>query len=652
MKKLNQNILSDYLWESEDSIKIYKGTPQFRQVMFRLLTLKVLNDNTDHPFIIPPASRWHSLRSGGMSVTENINLAMSEIEMANPKLKGVFTSYNFIGIEDDHLLKLLQHLDKYSLNRELMEDADATCGTLASVVEEMLRLFSLRHTLNQYISPKEVGTLLSCLLSLGRFGEETVYDPTAGLGNVLVEIGKSANDPTRIRLEGQELNEQVWAMGQMNLILHGLYNSEIKPGDVIRNPQWLENGTIKKYDYIVMDTPIGFKNWGREDAEADPYGRFKFGLPGLANGEMAFIMHVIASLTEKGKAIVIVPPGVLFRGGADQEIRQRLVDNNLIEAVITLPSNLHQGLSVQFSIIVINKNKNRDKLRKIQFIDAAEGFQAAKTRGLNLLRAEDILKIAETYNEKKEVKQYSCLVDILEVEASNWNLNPRRYMGQVEIESKIGTIKVNADAFLEGDAEKVKLGSIATLFRGILPPKQPLTEGQAYTHKIINLSDVQEGQIVLENLTGVNLKDERSRVLKYEVYPGDVILSSRGTTIKVAVVPHTNEKMVISNNFICIRIYDGYEPFYIKAYLESPIGLHLLQAHQYGAAANTLNTKDVSEIEVLDVPLALQKNISSIIAEAEETYLARIADAKQEYKERYQYLYQQMGIDRFMEQQG
>lgn len=651
MKKITQKLLNEYLWEGADTLRGICSNLDVLQVLFRLLTLKVLNDNSDHPFIIPNAARWISVRSGGRSIAENINFAMKEIEDANPKLKCILSSYSFIGLENDYLLKLLQHMDKYNLDRERMEDPEPATGTLAIVVEEMIQRFSPRNNMNQFVSPKEVGNLLACLLTPGRFGIDTIYDPTAGMSNALVEAGKCANDPARIRLEGQEINEAIRGIGQMNLILHGFYNAEIKGGDIIRHPLWMENGTLKKYDYIVMDTPIGLKNWGREDAEADPYGRFRYGLPGLANGEMAFIMHVIASLSERGKAIVVVPPGVLFRGGMDQEIRQRIIENDLVETVIALPPNLYPGTSIPFSVIIFNKNKDIQNKGKIQFVDAAEGYQQGKTRGLNVLRSEDIVKIAETYYEKIEVEQYSCQVDISEVEKANWNLNTRRYMGQVEIESKIGPVKVNAEAFMEDEAKKVKLGSIASLFRGILPPKQTLPEGQSYTHRLINLSDVQEGRIVPENLSHVNLKEQRSSALKYEVYPGDVILSSRGTTIKVAVIPQTNEKMVISNNFIGIRLYGGFEPFYIKAYLESPIGLHFLQAHQYGSAVNTLNTKDVSEMEILDVPLEVQKNITNIITKAEETYLERIAAAKEEYKEQYQQLYRRMDIDRFMKQE-
>jgi type I restriction enzyme M protein len=222
----------------------------------------------------------------------------------------------------------------------------------------------------------------------------------------------------------------------MNLLLHGLSDHEIKKGDTIREPKLLdENGELLLYDRVIANPPFSLKNWGREEAEADEFNRFRFGLPPKNAGDYAFIQHMIATLNDKGKAGVVMPHGVLFRGGAEGKIRQGILEEDLIEAIIGLPSNLFYGTGIPACILIISKNKEEYKKGKVLFIDASRDYQEGKNQ--NVLRDEDIQKIVSTYDAWKDVEKYSRVVTLEEIRENDYNLNIARYVDTTEEEEEI-----------------------------------------------------------------------------------------------------------------------------------------------------------------------------------------------------------------------
>lgn len=267
-----------------------------------------------------------------------------------------------------------------------------------------------------------------------------VCDPTAGSGGMLIQsvdyIKEKGGNPRNITLHGQEKNLNTWAICKMNLLLHGLSDHEIKKGDTIREPKLLdENGELLLYDRVIANPPFSLKNWGREEAEADAFNRFRFGLPPKNAGDYAFIQHMIATLNDEGKAGVVMPHGVLFRGGAEGKIRQGILEEDLIEAVIGLPANLFYGTGIPACILIINKNKEEHKKGKILFIDASRGYQEGKNQ--NVLRDEDIQKIISTYDAWKDVEKYSRVVTLEEIKENDYNLNIARYIDTAEEEEQI-----------------------------------------------------------------------------------------------------------------------------------------------------------------------------------------------------------------------
>jgi type I restriction enzyme M protein len=219
----------------------------------------------------------------------------------------------------------------------------------------------------------------------------------------------------------------------MNMFLHGMDNARIEWGDTIRSPKLLENDNTMKFEVVVANPPFSLDKWGADDVENDAYKRFHRGLPPKSKGDYAFISHMIETTTaDSGRVAVVVPHGVLFRGAGEGKIRQKLIEENLLDAVIGLPANLFYGTGIPAAIVVFKRNRSDDK---VLFIDASSEYNSDKTQ--NRLREQDIAKIVETYNERKTIDKYSELVSVKDIKENDYNLNIPRYVDTFEEEEEI-----------------------------------------------------------------------------------------------------------------------------------------------------------------------------------------------------------------------
>ena len=284
-------------------------------------------------------------------------------------------------------------------------------------------------------------------------------DPTSGSGGMLIQsvdyIKSKGGNPNNLSLYGQEKNLNTWAICKMNLLLHGLSDHRIEKGDTIRDPKLTENGELMLFDRVIANPPYSLKNWGREEASADEFGRFRFGLPPANAGDYAFVQHMLATLNHTGKAGVVLPHGILFRGGAEGKIRQGLVKEDLIEAIIGLPANLFYGTGIPATIILYNKGKEEARQNKIFFIDASRDFQEGKNQ--NVLRDEDVEKIVSTFDNYEVIEKYSRIVTLDEIKENDYNLNISRYIDTTEEEEQIDVAKVIQELQqLELEREKIE----------------------------------------------------------------------------------------------------------------------------------------------------------------------------------------------------
>jgi type I restriction enzyme M protein len=231
------------------------------------------------------------------------------------------------------------------------------------------------------------------------------------------------------------MNQGTWAICKMNMFLHSVFNADIKKGDTIRDPKHLKEGELMTFDRVIANPPFSLKKWGKNIADRDSYGRFKYGTPPKDYGDLAFVQHMIASLNANGIMGVVVPHGVLFRGGSEKTIRIGLLEDDLIEGIIGLPENLFYGTSIEACILILNKNKPKEKRNKILFINSEFEFDDTKTK--NRLKEKDIQKILNTYKKyleisipktsKKYNRFFSRVISKEEIITNDFNLNIRRY---------------------------------------------------------------------------------------------------------------------------------------------------------------------------------------------------------------------------------
>ena len=256
-----------------------------------------------------------------------------------------------------------------------------------------------------------------------------IYDPTAGSGGMLIQtrnyLIEHDENPQNLSLYGQEMNLSTWAICKMNMFLHGVFNADIRKGDTLGDPQHTRDGELMVFDRVIANPPFSLKKWGKDTADNDPYGRYPYGTPPKKAGDLAFIQHMIASLNAQGKMGVVVPHGVLFRGLSEKEIRKGILEDDLLETVIGLPSALFYGTGIPAALLIINKNKPADRKGKVLFINGELEYQEGKKQ--NKLGNIDVQHILKVYDAFKDEKRYSKVVSMDDIRENDYNLNIRRY---------------------------------------------------------------------------------------------------------------------------------------------------------------------------------------------------------------------------------
>jgi len=450
----------------------------------------------DETFFVPQRARWQKILILKEDVGNQLNKALGAIEEANPELDGVLKHIDFNAVKgkthlkDQQLVDLIHHFNRYRLRNEDFEFPDL----LGAAYEYLLKEFadSAGKKGGEFYTPSHVKTLMVKLVKPQE--GMTVYDPTVGSGGFLIEsrqyVEEQGQDPKNLALYGQDSNGVTWSICKMNMILHGILDASIENDDTLTTPKFVENGYIKIFDRVLANPPFS-QDYSRANMQFKE--RFKYGFT-PENGKKAdliFLQHMIASLKSSGIMASVMPHGVLFRGGQEKIIREGIVNDNIIEAIIGLPGKLFYNTGIPACIIVINKNKPSHLKNKILFINADREY--GEGRNQNYLRPEDIEKILTVFDRKLELPKYSRLVDVKEIEDNDFNLNIRRYV----------------DNSPEGEAEDVQnhlLGSV---------PKSEVSTYQSQLEKFnFNLSVVftEKNDKNLEFLERI---DDKSKIKEY-----------------------------------------------------------------------------------------------------------------------------------------
>lgn len=394
---------------------------------------ELARDVAFHVLQVPEGHSWDDVRDTDEALMgKALNDALAAIGRANPKqLAGVFERTDFnnkMALPADDLRRIVDHF--HALGPLTKERVSA--DMLGQAYEWLIAKFAAAAGKGggEFYTPAEVGKLCAALLD-PREGDR-IYDPTCGSGGLLLQcLARAAGQGVNIRslfVYGQELNPETWAIARMNMLLHGAGDAaEIKLGDTLASPAFLEQGALRTFDRVVANPPFSSKNWGHErfKKSGDPYGRIKY-LPPKSHGEMAFVQHMVASLDDEGMLAVVLPNGCFFRGGPELAVRKELVEADLIEAIVQLPVDLFYGAGIPACILVCNRAKAEERNGKVLMIDASEGFERRDTK--NVLAQEAIQRVAAAFNAGVEESGYASWATTAEIAAHQFNLSVRRYV--------------------------------------------------------------------------------------------------------------------------------------------------------------------------------------------------------------------------------
>lgn len=555
--------------------------------------------------------------------------ALRRISYQNRELEEIIHALYPTGLEERTLMRLLVHLSEASIPTEQL-------GSLFSELNWRLEQ-SMGKAGGAWSTPSSINELGVQILqpTFGNF-----YDGTAGIGYTLLTAKQYADERgQKLRLYGEEVYRESWALGKIHLWLHDVQDAQFACTDVLFQPAFLEE---KKFDFVMMAPPYGIRldSHRYETLRFDPYGRFNYGVPPRSSADMAFVLHALASLQDTGKAIVVLPNGPLFRGAAEAAIRKALLQADVVEAVIALPEQLHLYTNIPVNLLVLNRNKPAERRGKILFINADKEFEQVDRR-TRKLGEEHVEKILQAFHSGIESEQFSKFVDVRDIRDGNLLASTYLKMAEQHIEG-VGMVRFDQQAF-EALSRTRPLQSLATLYRGINILPREIEEGEGI-YRIIRVSDVQGGELQLDKLELCEILTN-ARTDSYLVQAGDVIISSRGSSIKIAVIPPHVGKLLLSQNFIGIRPKGQLDPFFLKAYLESPVGQFLLAGMQVGTTITTISPKNLGELPVPQLDLDAQHQIGRSVQESQEQYQQALQEAELKKQEALQRVYQQMGID-------
>ncbi|MDW7728252.1 MAG: type I restriction-modification system subunit M [Candidatus Methanoperedens sp.] len=482
-EKTSKTIISNTLWRACDTFRGKIDSSIYKDYVLVMLFVKYLSDTyKEHlenytvkdegdteriqralgrdRFVLDEKSTFDYIYSkrNDANVGEVINKTLEHIEEENKmKLRGVFRNIDFnseaiLGQTKDRN-SMLKHLLEDFKGLDLRPTSVGSADVIGDAYEYMISKFAsdAGKKGGEFFTPSEVSELISKLVKPEE--NDRIYDPTCGSGSLLIRTAKKVPGG-KVAVYGQERNGQTHSLCRMNMFLHKFDDANIKWGDTLSNPLFLEEGQLMKFQVVVANPPFSLDKWAMGfagsgddkdftmEASLDQYRRFEWGVPPKSKGDFAFVQHMLYSLAEGGRMGIVLPHGVLFRGAAEGKIRKQIIDMNLLDAVIGLPANLFFGTGIPACVLVFRKNRSR---RDILFIDASNDGHYEKGKNQNNLRDEDIQRIVDAYDKYEDIDRFAHVAMPDEVKENEYNLNIPRYVDTFEEEEPVDmdAVKLN-----------------------------------------------------------------------------------------------------------------------------------------------------------------------------------------------------------------
>ncbi len=470
--RVSQAEINDIAWRACDTFRGTLDPAQYKDYILVMLFIKYMSDlwkdkreqyETRYQgdtlrveralarerFVVPPQADFDYLYAHRResNIGELINIALEKIEDANKtKLENVFRNIDFnsephLGQTRERNRRLVSLLDDFANPKlDLRPSRVGNQDVIGNTYEYLISRFAsdAGKKGGEFYTPPEVATLLARLLE-PQSGDR-ICDPACGSGSLLIRVARQVGD-RNFALFGQESNGSTWALCRMNMFLHEMDNARIEWCNTITSPRLVEGDSLMKFNIVVANPPFSLDKWGADEATSDRFHRFWRGIPPQSKGDYAFISHMVeTALADEGRVGVIVPHGVLFRGGAEGKIRQQMVEENLLKAVIGLPANLFFGTGIPAAILIFYKGKTT---KDMLFIDASREYLDDKNQ--NRLRDQDIEKIVKTYQCFETEAQYAYRATFDEIKENDFNLNIPRYVDTFEEEEEVDILAVQKE---------------------------------------------------------------------------------------------------------------------------------------------------------------------------------------------------------------
>ena len=476
MNAITQSEINKAAWGACDTFRGVVDPSIYKDYVLTMLFLKYVSDvwkdhksgyeaqYPDNPelvsammqqesFVLPETASFDAIhaRRHEAGNGERIDKALHAVEEANgDKLRDVFQDISFnsnkLGDEEqknDILRHLMEDFAKDAL--DLRPSRVGNLDIIGGAYEYLISRFAATagKKAGEFYTPAEVSELMARLVQPQQ-GDD-ICDPTCGSASLLMKCGRQVREATGTKqyaLYGQEAIGSTWALAKMNLFLHGETNHQIEWGDTIRNPKLrTSDDMLRHFDVVVANPPFSLDKWGVEAAETDKFSRFRRGIPPKTKGDYAFILHMIETLKPRtGRMAVVVPHGVLFRGSSEGKIRQKLIEENLLDVVIGLPEKLFFGTGIPAAILLFNKAKTDNT---VLFVDASRAFEAGTNQ--NALTEDHLTKITATVAARETVDKYAYVATADEIAENDFNLNIPRYVDTFEEEAEIDLMAVRAE---------------------------------------------------------------------------------------------------------------------------------------------------------------------------------------------------------------